>query len=1080
MALRKSPRKPPTAKKKPAGRGSTFYLASLLFFLSGGTGLVYQVVWFKRFSHVWGSSSLAFAAVGASFLLGLGVGAYLFGRIADRVDRPLRRYGACELAIGLAALVIPFEIAALVDVSAGLYAGLPNSPLARYLVQCAVTLIVIGPPCALMGGTLPLLIRELTDRRGSLDQSTGWLYAVNTFGAAAGCYLSGFHLLPSWGIATTNTAAAAVNVLIGLVAVWLTRPSIYRLPSRERPAATKLAEAVPSADAEPSWALRGLALAAGLAGCAALILEMTWSRQLALVLGGSTYAYTATLFVVLLGIGSGSMVFHAWLRPRASSPWTPLAVVAVLAITTLEGKWSLPWLALSVAPAEVRALRAEPFSNGAICAAVSAVLELLPGVAMGILFPLFVHLTRANAARVGSAVGKIYAWNTLGSIFGASLTALVLFPWIGTAGAMALAIALYVVALLAVTRWRTATGRQSGLIALFGGAAVVALLALPADPRDTNLGLYLYGDPRVDAEGNTTNTDWTSTITPILFREGSSANIMVGRRGQGISLRVNGKVDASDGADMENQLGLAYLPLIFRPEAREVLVIGFGSGCTSGAALQFPNTRVTCCEIEPAVYEAAELFAAVNHRPQDHGLAAIQVRNAGLLATERLSAEDLAAQARFTLILGDGRTVLAGSDKKYDLIISEPSNPWVAGVSNLFTREYFHMAREHLVEGGVLAAWIQSYGFTISDYLLVARTLRSEFPYYAILLFSGGADTVLLASDRPLLPDGAQVVRLQKVVDEQPRIAADLTKWCGGSDLRWLLLKYYQLDQERIDQLIDGDPSQELNTDLNMQLEFSAPLAMFRELTPAENAGAVLQSSVSPAWLERLAAGLGVRYDSAECQAHLGAYAVNQLQNPAAGALMARLGAPVRAAAHLKRALTQDPANVEARRAQAKLLALERKPREAAALLAGLVKERPNDAELRAELAMQWMRQGRPMEGVAQYREALRLLPELSHDRPNVTWANNLAWALATNPDPRVRNGAEAVAWARKACAADARPRPSLLDTLAAALAEDGQFDEAIKVSRQFQELVAAEPALVESAEARIRLFQASQPFHEP
>lgn len=195
---------------------------------------------------------------------------------------------------------------------------------------------------------------------------------------------------------------------------------------------------------------------------------------------------------------------------------------------------------------------------------------------------------------------------------------------------------------------------------------------------------------------------------------------------------------------------------------------------------------------------------------------------------------------------------------------------------------------------------------------------------------------------------------------------------------------------------------------------------------------------------------------------------------------MARLGAPARAADHLKRALALDPANIQARRAQARLLALERNPREAAGLLAGLVKDLPDDAELHAELAGQLMRQGKPLEAVAQYREALRLLPELSPELPNVTWANNLAWALATNPDARVRNGPEAVAWARKACAADPRPRPSLLDTLAAALAEDGQFAEAIKVSRQFQELVAEEPVLVESAEARIRLFQAAQPFHEP
>ncbi len=157
------------------------------------------MIWFKRFGHVWGSSSLAFAAVGGSFLFGLGLGAYLFGRVADRVARPLKWYGACELAIGVAALLISYEIGWLTDISAGIYAHLPASPIIRYLVQFCVTLIVIGPPCALMGGTLPLLIRELTARDGALDQATGWLYAINTFGAGGRLLSDRFHVAAAVG-----------------------------------------------------------------------------------------------------------------------------------------------------------------------------------------------------------------------------------------------------------------------------------------------------------------------------------------------------------------------------------------------------------------------------------------------------------------------------------------------------------------------------------------------------------------------------------------------------------------------------------------------------------------------------------------------------------------------------------------------------------------------------------------------------------------------------------------------------------------------------------------------------------------
>ena len=233
-------------KSTPTGQVSRqlFWLASGMFFLSGGTGLAYQVIWFKRFTHVWGSSSLAFAAVGGSFLFGLGVGAYASGRLADRLVRPLRWYGICELVIGLAALTVPFQIEALVGISSAIYAHLPQEPVVRFLLQFLVTLLIIGPPCALMGATLPLLTRELTARDGALDQATGWLYAINTYGAAAGCYLTGFQLLPAVGLVTANNGTALLNIAIGVAAILVEQRLGGRAPRKtcggEGEAATRL------------------------------------------------------------------------------------------------------------------------------------------------------------------------------------------------------------------------------------------------------------------------------------------------------------------------------------------------------------------------------------------------------------------------------------------------------------------------------------------------------------------------------------------------------------------------------------------------------------------------------------------------------------------------------------------------------------------------------------------------------------------------------------------------------------------------------------------------------------------------
>jgi spermidine synthase len=1057
-------------KSVSAVQSRLFWVASLVFFLSGGTGLAYQVVWFKRFAHVWGSSSLAFGAVASSFLFGLGLGAYLIGRYADRAAVPLRWYGVCEVAIGLLALVIPFEIAALVDASAGLYARIPEQPFLRYLVQFAITLVVVGPPCVLMGGTLPLLIRQLTARDGSIDQATGWLYAINTFGAAAGCYLTGFHLLPWLGLLWTNNYAAALNLAIGMVSL-LVAASIERLAVGRAPRQAA-AEQAPLAAWSPQ--LAGLYLATALAGCAALILEMTWTRQLSLVLGGSTYALTATLFVVLVGIALGSLVFHAFLRGVASSPIVPLAVFGMVVFATLAGVLMLPELSVWVAPLRVRELRADQLWNGLICLGASAVLELVPAIGMGILFPLFVHLTRASAAHVGSAVGNIYAWNTAGSIVGGSLTAILLFPRIGTTGAAALATAMYVVSLAMVLPWKGAVNLARLGAAAAVGAVVVALVAQPIDPRLTNLGLYLYGDDFL----STTREEAWSLLRPLYFQEGASSSVFVSHRyPNNISLRVNGKVDASNGVDMGTQTGVAYFPRLFKPDAKDVLIIGFGSGCTSGRSLLFPGTRVTCCELEPAVYAASEQFAQINSRPHEQTRAALEARNAALPPHERLTEREIEEQARFSIIFGDGRTAIAGSDKKYDIISSEPSNPWIAGVSNLFTREFFRSAREHLNEGGVLAQWIQAYNFTLKDYLMIVRTMRTEFPYYGVIELSAGADTLLLASTRPLVPDLAALARLQKVVDATPTIHADFESWFGSTDLRWTILSCYMLGKEQLDQLVDGDEATTINTDLNLLLEFDAPLHLFRKLEPKESVDSMFTTAAREQWTSQLARHIGMDGGTAAFHASLGDCAYQQ-----ASTGLTIIPQPYywhKAVRAYQKALTIQPGHAAAERGleRTKLRLDEKSDRKT--VLSRLLELAPDDAVAHSEFASLMLRDKKPSKAIEHYREALRLRPRLSFDTRTYAWANNLAWILATSPEDELRDGPEAVRWAQQACEAAQNSDPEVLDTLAAALAEAGRYQEAVQVSKRLLDWAQDRPKIRQAVEERMKLYEASKPYRE-
>ncbi len=1083
MTAKERRRHSPETVKKPTKSGrqrrvpsALFVLASLLFFTSGGTGLIYQVIWFKQFGHVWGSSSLAFAAVGGSFLLGLGLGAYLIGKRADSVRSPLRWYGICELLIGLWALVIPFEIAALVDASSGIYAATSQQPLLGYLVQFCVTLLIIGPPCVLMGGTLPLLIRQLTDREGSLDQATGWLYAVNTFGGAAGCYLAGFHLLPTLGMQATSSATAAVNIAIGLVSIMAVRNVLSHAMVRTAASSTS-----PSS-AALTWTPRMLAIcmAAALSGCAALVLEMTWSRQLALVVGGSTYSYTATLFVVLLGIASGSLLFHLLLRRWASAAWLPLAVVGVLIGSTLLGIWQLPRLSIWVAQEHIRAARGDQLWNGLICVGVSCAIELIPTIGMGVLFPLFVHLTQASAARVGAAVGTIYAWNTAGSIVGATLTSILLFPRIGTAGSAALAGAMYVLTLLAMLPWQHRADWLRLGLAGAGGAGLVALLAWPLDPLQTNLGLGLYGyngEAIVDAH------------KALFFHEGASSNVMVTHLPPNrLSLRVNGKVDASNTGDMVTQLSLAYLPRVFKPNAREVLVIGYGSGCTPGHSLRFPETRVTCCELEPAVWEASECFGDVNDRPHQQTLEWLQAENARQPPEARLSDEEIAKRARFQLVFGDGRTLIQGSNRQFDLIISEPSNPWVAGCSNLFTREFFHAVRQRLSQDGVLAQWVQTYNFSLDDYLLIVRTLKSEFPYYGVISISGGGDTLLLASNEPLLPSPEKLATLQQAIDDSPQITADLNAWLGQTDLRWVLLQCYLAGKDQLDRVFASNPSQAINTDINLRLEFDAPLQLFRMKEAGEDAISALPRAVRsdrPAWVLSLAKKMGIQASPADIFAELGDRTLTQTAKFEAAAM--QRGPVYQNHAQDARSWYNVALRYQADHKQAQqgkrraelMIAMDDPKTDRFEALKELIVLRPDDAENRAQLAAHYVRRGEVQNAIAEYTEALRLRPVLSFSARNYNWANNLAWLMATHPDDGVRNGPEALRWAKAAAAVAGESDAHVFGTLAAALAENGQFEEAVSVMEDLLKRSVDQPDQAADFKQRLTLYRESKPYRD-
>lgn len=932
------------------------WAGSALFVASGATGLAYEVIWFKRFGQLFGSSSSSIAAVVASFLFGLGVGARLFGRIADRARRPFALYALLEVAIGLLGLAIHWEIGALLPFAARVQGALAGSPFALAAARFALAFLVLGPPTLLMGGTLPLLVRQFAAAAppGALGSATAWLYFANSLGAALGAWYAGFHLLPDLGLLATNAVVVAANLAIALAA-WFLAPEFADLspPPREEEAAQRLP--------------RPIAWAAFVSGTGSIVLQMVWTRWLAVQVGGTTYAFSAILAVFVLGLAAGSLAYRLLVRP-GTRPELPvgLACLGVVAGAFLGYAVRYPVNQLA---GQLHDLRADPGFNALVCVGAAAVLQGPATFCMGVLFPALVDAAGASSALAGRTVGRLYAWNTVGAILGATVTAPLLLPVLGSFGTMAAVLATY--AALALLVFPPAGGELRALPAGLSAAALGLVLAgglllFPSeeDHVRTNMGQYLYGPSIYEQFAEDTEL--------LFFREAPSANVMVVRVdgtknpavGQDVlvNVRTNGKVDGGNGSDMQTQVGTAYLPRLLRPDAARVLVVGFGTGTTVGASLLFPGTLVDCAEIEPAMVAASPHFHAWNHAPEE--------------------------SPNFRAVFEDGRNWIQSTADSYDLIISEPSNPWIAGIGNLYTVEFYEAVRERLTSRGLLGQWIQAYQLSAKELGLIAATIRSVFPHVGLLRIND-LDLMVLASAAPIVPPAESIDRAQELLDalEVPR--AELLRHFGSDDVRTLLLSYLALDEAGIDRVIEAsgnergpDGRMPVNTDLNLSLEFDAPRQLFRvfqdELLLGPVARAVL-GAVRHDMYQRLIEGWGWTEPQLEGILALRRYFLAK-RMPALAVDVGSLGRaygddhPQLLADHLLYAPQSDPAEFAAelrRLAALSLLELQRvaaglgqagRPQLAVAAFEELARHMPDSATVFAGLAVLYEQLGRPDE----------------------------------------------------------------------------------------------------------------------
>ncbi|HSN92351.1 MAG TPA: fused MFS/spermidine synthase [Anaeromyxobacteraceae bacterium] len=784
-----------TADRSPA---LAYALAAVCFFLSGAAALLYEVVWVRLLGLVFGHTVHAVTAVLAAYMAGLALGSAAAGRLADRIARPLRAYGIVEAAIGVLCLATPLLFRATQAVYDPIQRALEPGALGSGLIHLALASLVLLPPTVLMGATLPILSRAVVRGPRTAASRIGTLYAVNTLGAVVGTAATGFLLLPAVGLRSTLWLGVALDFLVAALAISLDRAR------RAAPAANASAASAPAGGegAEIPWSgeaappplpRAGVAAALvgiGLSGAASMAYEVAWTRALGLVLGSTTYAFTAMLVTFLSGLALGALLASRLLgRRRADlSAFGLLEIaIALAALSVLPAFGRLPDLLLSILG------RAGVTHQVALLAqlGLSFLVMIGPTLLVGATFPLVLAAVGTSLSRVGRDVGHAYGANTVGTILGSTAAGFLLVPAIGIEATVVAAGVANLAAGLAALAVAPGAGRRLRLagVAAAAGFAVLVLLLPRWDPNAMTAGVPVYAAEMVKDPRGFRASQRRREI--LLYREGLSSTVAVVRTPTAISLSVNGKTDASTGQDMGTQLLLGHLGALLHPEPRRALVIGLASGVTVGAVAQHPLDAIDVAEIEPAMVEASRFFLRENR---------------GALSDPRVR-----------VIEGDGRHILAAAREPYDLVVSEPSNPWMAGVASLFTREFYQTARDRLAPGGIMVQWLQTYSIFGRDMQMVVRTFSEVFPHVSVWAGARG-DVLLLATPATACLD---LDLVERRLAASPGLREDFERLgLGGGRLAFRLV----LDEEDTRRYAAGAP---LNTDDLPLLEFSAPRGLY-------------------------------------------------------------------------------------------------------------------------------------------------------------------------------------------------------------------------------------------------------------
>ncbi|MBI1785240.1 fused MFS/spermidine synthase [Candidatus Sumerlaeota bacterium] len=780
----------------------------ICFFFSGIAGLIYEVVWSRYLALFIGSTGQAHVIILSVYVGGLALGAYIFGRKADRVENPLALYVSLEVGIGLMGLIYPklFEPVRMLFLMSVRALGLhPASLHFSAILACAISLLL---PTTLMGGTLPVLGRHMIRHQRMIGQRIASLYYLNSLGAVVGSLLAGFWLVRAAGLEMAMVTAGTLNLCVAFTA-WLTlrssAPGAEEEPSGLTDTSPMVVAAASYARHESrAWGAAETALLAiGLSGFASMVYEVAWIRLLALVLGSSSFSFALMLAAFIFGITLGSFILsfkredEGYFRILG---WSELAI-GLTALLCILGYHRLPVILnqwrTSLVPEEYT-YGIFQFVQFTLCFLVMVV----PTIFMGMTLPAASRVVAADAEGLGKKIGDVFAINTVGTLIGAGAAGFLMMPAVGIRHTIETAVAINVVLGLWILLTDDSTARikffraQTAVTLAAGVPILYFMIAPPWDPRLFSAATY-RSRHRINSFAEFKEKLKDRKL--LYYKDGTDASIAVSTdpdpvRGEIRALLINGKPDASNEDDMITQLMIGHLPMMLHPNPEKVLIVGLGSGVSAGATTLYGAKKIDCVELIPEVVEAARYFKDYNHNVCDHPVARI--------------------------VLQDAKTFLQVTPDQYDVIVNQPTNLWISGVAGLFTNEYFEACRSKLRPGGFFVLWIQCYEILDSTMFSILNTYHQVFPYSSFFNLTN-YDVVVIGSTQPFDPD---LKRMEHWM-AKPEIASDLAPF--GVDGLLPILSMQMVAKNRTMGPYVDDNIASTNSDFFPTLEYEASRGFF-------------------------------------------------------------------------------------------------------------------------------------------------------------------------------------------------------------------------------------------------------------